>query len=85
MPRGISILGLAIGLTIFAWMRGWRWWALIPGGLSALMRAVSFHLTLESDRFLSSDAAVLLIMGQFLCVCVLGVMALKGRDYVGDE
>ena len=48
-----------------------------------MMRLVTWHWGSQS-AFLMSDAAFLLMIGQFICIGVLGVMAFVGRDYVGD-
>jgi len=80
----ISILGITLGLIVFAWVRGWKGWALIPGGICVLLRLLTMRMASDSP-YLMSDTVVLLFTGQFLCICVLGIMAIKGRYFVDDE
>lgn len=81
--RSVSTLGLAIGFTVFAWCKGWRWWALIPGSLCVLMRLAAFGL-MSDPWAIMSDTSFLLIVGQYVCIAVLAIMVLIGRGYLDD-
>ncbi|MBN1592621.1 MAG: hypothetical protein JW941_05170 [Candidatus Coatesbacteria bacterium] len=82
--RGIYIVVLAIGLTVLAWKRGWRWWALVPGGLSSYFSYLTIRHLISDEPPVSSDSYFLLFIAQLICIGALGIMAFRGRDYVGD-
>ena len=70
------LLILEIGLTISAWQRGWKGWALLPGAF-ALAGGYMLGMVLGGDS--SVDFFSVGIIIDILCVIALIIMVSKPR------
>ena len=76
------MLFLEIMLTIAAWRRGYKGFALIPVGLALL---VGFLIGLNNPEMATSDDILSFIWIDILAVVVLGVMIILGKNPEEDE
>lgn len=69
------LLIIEIILTVAAWKKGWKAWALVPIGIPLI---IGFIVGLTMDPSQSIDAAVApLIVIELACVAVLAFMAYR--------
>lgn len=72
-----------IGLTIAAWMRGWRGWALLPllVGLASVL-FIGFSIAAESEDY-DSAMTTIVAVGTLIDLIVVGIliyMVVKTRN-----
>ncbi|MBI4961689.1 MAG: hypothetical protein HY913_00280 [Desulfomonile tiedjei] len=72
----IVSLATFIGLTIIAWIRGWRWKACFPFGLAALASGVGGFLQemMELPRLSPLQATVLFLPWDLVVIGILAWM-----------
>jgi cation transport ATPase len=70
---------LEIILTVAAWKRGWRWLALLPGGIVACLGLITGFVTGLTGGELNMS---LLISFDILGIFVMGIMAAVSPDKV---
>jgi len=76
------MLFLEIMLTIAAWRRGYKGFALIPVGLALL---VGFLIGLNNPEMATSDDILSFIWIDILAVVVLGIMIVLGKNPDEEE
>ena len=64
-----------IGLTVWAWRRGWKGWALVPLGLGLLAAAVIGFSTGASGGSVDDIAGVLLFLDLACIGALIGLVA----------
>lgn len=73
------LLVLEIGLTIAAWRRGWKGWALLPLGIGF---GIGFLIGLIMSASGASEESIFAVgfLGDVICIGVLIGMILKPRS-----
>lgn len=69
----IMLLILQIALTVSAWRKGWRAWALLPVGLLMMTGFILGAASGTADVFAAYGP--ILILGDIACAVVLAIMA----------
>jgi hypothetical protein len=72
------LLALEIGLTVAAWRRGWKAWALLPFGIGAVI-AIVFGAILGASGVSIDSIMAFGIMFDLACVAALATMVAKPR------
>ena len=78
------LLVVEIGLTIAAWLRGWKWWSLIPlGGGVALGFLIGLAIGFAGGSEETADAVGLVL--DIIIMVVLVGMIVKKRKKIETE
>jgi hypothetical protein len=79
------MLLVEIILTIIAWVRGWKWWALLPLGIAL---AIGFFVGVgiaSTGGTINTNDMMSFIWVDILAVIALGIMCFKKREVKSDN